>query len=84
MVNKSTKLQTKLRFVNNHSHWLRQEVQHQSIKIRWVQTKDMMANGFTKDLSVIKHEHFVRMIRIEDESKVLASIKLEDDLKDAF
>lgn len=44
----------------------------------------MMADGFTKALSVIKHEHFVGMIRIEDKSEVLAFIKPEDDLEDAF
>ena len=32
LVDKSTKLQTKLRHVDIHSHWLRQKVQRQSIK----------------------------------------------------
>ena len=55
LVDKSTKLQTKLRHVDIHSHWLRQEVQRQSIKIRWVPIKEMAADGLTKPLSVIKH-----------------------------
>ena len=84
LVDKSTKLQTKPRHVNVHSYWLRQEVKRQSIKSRWVPIKDMVANGFTKALSVIQHEHFVGMIGIESKKKQLASIKRKDDLKDAF
>lgn len=34
LVDKSTKLQTKLRHVDIHSHWSRQEVQRRSINIR--------------------------------------------------
>ena len=84
LVNESTKLQTKLRHVNIHSYWLRQEVQRQSIKIRLVPTKEMVADGVTKALSVIKHEHFVGMTGIEDKKELLASIKREDDRRDAF
>ena len=43
-----------------------------------------MANGFTKALSIIKYEHFVGMIGIEDKKELLASIKQEDDLRDTF
>lgn len=43
-----------------------------------------MADDFTKSLSVIKHEHFVRMTGIEDKKELLAFIKREDNLKDAF
>ena len=84
LVDESTKLQTKLCHVDIHSHWLRQEVQRQSIKIRWVPTKDMVADGLTKALSVIKHEYFVGMTGIEDKRELLASIKREDDLRDVF
>ena len=44
----------------------------------------MMANDFTKTLSVIKHVHFVRIVGIKDNKELLASIKREDDLRDAF
>ena len=43
-----------------------------------------MADGFTKDLSIIKHEHFVGMTEMEDKKELLASIKREDDFRDAF
>ena len=81
LVDKSTKLQTKLYHVDIHSYFniysycSRQEVQRQSIKIRWVPIKDMLADGLIKALSVIKHEHFVGMTRIEDKRERLASIK---------
>ena len=84
LVDESTKFSTKLRHVDIYSHWLRQEVQRQSIKIRWVSTKEMIADGFTKALSVIKYKQFVGMIGIEDKNELLASIKQEDDLRDGF
>ena len=83
LVDESTKLQTKLCYIDIHFHWLRQKVQRQSIKIRWVSIKEIMADGFTKGLSVIKYEHFVRIIGIKDKKELLASIKQEDDLRDA-
>ena len=44
----------------------------------------MVADGLTKALSVIKHKDFVGMTGIEDKRELLASIKPEDDLRDAF
>ncbi len=83
LVDKSMKLQTKLRHVDIHSHWLRQEVQSGSIHIRWVPTKEMVADGLTKTLSSAqKHDSFVRMTGIEDQKDLLASMKrVEDALK---
>ncbi len=51
IVEKSMKLQTKPWNVDIHSHWLRQEVQRGSIHIRWVPTKEMVADGMKKALS---------------------------------
>ena len=80
LVDKSMKLQTKLRHVDIHSHWLRQEVQRGSIHIRWVPTKEMVADGLTKALSSAqKHDSFVKMTGIEDQKDLLASIKREKD-----
>ena len=44
----------------------------------------MVADGLTKDLSVVKHKGFVRMTGVEDQKELLASIKREEDLGDAF
>ena len=74
------KLQTKLRHVDIHSHWLRQEVQRKTIHIRWVPTKEMVADGLTKALpSAQKHDSFVRMTGIEDQKDLLVSIEREED-----
>ena len=51
LVEEVTKLQTKLRYVDIHSHWLRQEVQRGSILLNWRETKKMMADGLTKALA---------------------------------
>ncbi len=80
LVDKSMKLQTKLRNVDIHSDWLRQEVQRGSIHIRWVPTKEIVADSLTKALSCAqKHNSFVRMTGIEDQKDLLASIKREED-----
>lgn len=84
LVDESMKLQTKLRHVDIHSHWLRQEVQRRTIHIRWVPTKKMTADDLTKALAAANHEAFVGMTGIENQKDILASIKKEDHLKDAL
>ncbi len=80
LVDKSMKLQTKLRNVDIHSHWLRQEVQHGMIYICCVPTKKIVADGLTKALSSAqKHDSIVRITGIEDQKDLLASIKREED-----
>ena len=84
LVDKSMKLQTKLRHVDIHSHWLRQKIQRGSIGIRWVPTKQMMADGLTKTLTHANHEDFVGMTGLKDQSELLASIQKEEDLKESL
>ncbi len=45
-----TTLRTKLRHVNMHNHWLRQEVLNKTLKVEYVPTTDMIADGLTKAL----------------------------------
>ena len=74
------KLQTKLRHVDIYSHLLRQEVQLNSIQIRSLQTKEMVADGLTKALSSDqKQDFFVGMAGIEDLKDLLGSIKREEN-----
>ena len=47
-------------------------------------TKEIVADSLIKALSIKKHEHFVGMTRIEDKKELLASIKREENLRDAF
>ena len=73
------KLKTKFRNVDIISHWLRQKVQHSSIRICWLPTNEMVADGLTKALPIAKkHKSFVRMTGIEDQKDLLASIKREE------
>ena len=62
MVKGRTKLVTKLRHVDIHQHWLRQEVQNGRRSIHWVPTADMPADGLTKPLNRQNHERFVKQL----------------------
>jgi predicted DNA-binding protein (UPF0251 family) len=50
MTKETPKLQTALKHVDIHQSWLRQEVQAKRIKVEWVPTAKMVADGFTKIL----------------------------------
>ena len=52
LVQDTLRLVTKLRHVDIHDHWLRQEVQAERLQIEWVQTADMRADGLTKALPI--------------------------------
>jgi hypothetical protein len=60
------KLSTKLRHIDIHQHWLRQEVQEKRLKINWVYTGDMPADGLTKALMRQKHETFIKQLGLVD------------------
>lgn len=44
------KLVTKLRHVDIHNHWLRQEVKEDRVRVEWTSTASMVADGLTKAL----------------------------------
>ena len=52
------KLQTKLRHVDIHNHWLRQEVTRNRINVVYTKSKDMIADGLTKVLLAEKFNRF--------------------------
>ncbi|EKG09075.1 Reverse transcriptase RNA-dependent DNA polymerase, partial [Macrophomina phaseolina MS6] len=56
------KLTTKLRHVDIHHHWLRQEALAGNIHFRWTPTADMIADGLTKALPKQKHQAFVNQL----------------------
>lgn len=62
---------TKLRHVDIHHLWLRQEVQKGRISIRWVPTARMVADGLTKLLPRQQHERFVKMLHLVDISHLV-------------
>ena len=55
-------LETRLRHVDIHQHWLRQEVQEKRLLVKWIPTSQMPADGLTKALPRQKHEEFVRQL----------------------
>jgi hypothetical protein len=78
-VNKDiAKLQTKLRHVHIHNHWLRQEAQKDRIKVEYRPTTDMIADGLTKALCFAQVQKFVRQIGLTDMSSYLDNRRLQD------
>ena len=59
-------LSTKLKHVDIHQHWLRQEVQAKRINIQWVPTSKMPADGLTKPLTRQKQESFIQLLGLVD------------------
>lgn len=66
LLKESPKLVTKLKHIDIHQHWLRQEVEHRNVKINWISTYDMPADGFTKALPRQKHEKFLQQLNLVD------------------
>lgn len=80
----SAKLITKLRHVDIHQHWLRQEYAMKRVLFQWKPTKEMIADGLTKALPRQKHENFVKMVGMVDIRDRLNAEKRMEDLKDAL
>jgi hypothetical protein len=62
----TAKLITKLRHVDIHQHWLRQESAMKCVIFRWKATKEMLADGLTKALPKQRFRNFVDMIGMVD------------------
>ena len=56
---------TKLRHVDIHQFWLRQEVQNGKFIIQWVPTAEMPADGLTKPLNKQTHQTFLDMLGLK-------------------
>ena len=74
MMNQSPKLVTKLRHVDIHQHWLRQETAKGTVKIEWISTQQMPADGFTKALGPQKHTAFLKQLNMVDISALLTQL----------
>lgn len=61
-----SQLTTKLRHVDIHNHWLRQKVQRKSIKLVYVQSGEMLADGLTKTLPGNRMPQFLKQLGLED------------------
>ena len=58
------KLNTKLRHVDIHQHWLRQAHQDGRLQFEWLETNDMPADGLTKLLPPQRHHEFVKQLNL--------------------
>jgi hypothetical protein len=65
------KLQTKLKHVDVHHQWVRQEVAEGRLQVDWKATAEMPADGLTKILSRQRHANFVRQLGLSDLSSKL-------------
>jgi hypothetical protein len=78
----SAKLITKLRHVDIHQHWLRQEYAMRRVLFRWKATKEMIADGLTKALQRQKFENFVKMVGMVNIEQRLKSEKRLEALRE--
>jgi hypothetical protein len=62
----SPQFTSRLKHVDIHSHWLRQEYRDNKFLISWIPTAEMPADGFTKALSRDKHADFVKQLGMRD------------------
>jgi hypothetical protein len=78
----TAKLITKLRHVDIHQHWLRQEHAMKRVIFRWKTTKDMLADGLTKALPKQRFWNFVNMIGMVDIRERLDMEKRMEEMKE--
>jgi hypothetical protein len=56
--------------VDIRQHWLREQIADKRIKIAWISTSNMPADGLTKALPRQKHQNFVQQLGLVDISKL--------------
>jgi hypothetical protein len=66
-------IHTKLRHVDVHRAWLRQEVQQHHLQVTWVPSRSMPADGLTKALLKPLHQEFIKMLNMVDISGLILS-----------
>ncbi|KAI1527822.1 hypothetical protein PtrSN002B_007308 [Pyrenophora tritici-repentis] len=67
------RLHTKLRHVDTHQMWVRQEVQEGRLCVEWCPTAEMPADGLTKSLVRQKHAEFVRQLGLGNVRQLLTT-----------
>ena len=72
IINKAEdRLNTKMRHVDTHQMWLRQEAETGQLQVSWMPTNQMPADGLTKSLTRQKHATFVEQLSLVDISDLL-------------
>jgi len=59
-------LQTKLKHIDIHHFWLRQEVQEGRITLQWTPSNSTLADGLTKPLPAQKHQEFIKLLNLKE------------------
>jgi hypothetical protein len=72
-----SKLQTKLRHVDIHHHWLRQEVSNKVIRVEYVHSHQMTADGLTKVLPVNKWSSFLEQLGMVETKERISPRELD-------
>ena len=65
------RISTKLRHVDIHHLWARQECAKGTFKVEYLPTNDMPADGLTKALPRQKFEDFRRLINLKDAGSIV-------------
>ena len=71
MQTETPRLSTRLRHIDVHSCWLRQEIQEKRVTASWIPTADMPADGLTKALPIQKHQNFIKLLNMADISTLM-------------
>ena len=72
------KLSTKLKHVDIHQNWVRQEVQQNRLHVKWRSTNQMPADGMTKILPRQKHNEFIKQLHLVDIRLKVQNIEKDD------
>ena len=59
-------LQTRLRHVDIHNHWLRQEVANKKIMVEYTPSAAIVADGLTKALNHTLHQAFIKQLGLAE------------------
>jgi hypothetical protein len=66
VIKEQDKLSTKLKHVDIHQSWIRQEVKDRRLHVQWRSTNQMPADGMTKMLPRQKHTEFIQQLHLID------------------
>jgi hypothetical protein len=66
IMNPVSKINTKLQHVDIQNHWLRELAGKKEIKVEWIPTAEMPADGLMKPLARQRHAKFVELLGLRD------------------
>jgi hypothetical protein len=73
-------LQTQLKHIDVHRHWLRQEVQAARLQVKWCRSADMKADGLTKVLPKGKFMLWIEQLGLVDISSRIQALRQKEEM----